>query len=199
LEFLSLKKTFGGIGIGIALVLGCGVAFAASTNNAIVPVSATFDLFPTAPVTYGTCVAANGDQFVIQHNQSAGNQTDTSPGTHPVNLSGYLVVVSKAYVDEQPGSPYQGSALVKGKSTLYTDNTQTTVIYQDNFTVNGQIIDQQQDAVARGPINAALSAGGRLIGNQEFSVNGSTGEIQGHFGGADGGTPDFTAETQACS
>jgi hypothetical protein len=193
------KKLLVGLAVGVTAAAGSGVAYAAfSTHRAVVPVSATYDIFPTAPVTYDACVAKNGDQFIVQHASYAGNQTDTSPGAHPVSLTGYLVVSALAYIDTQTGSPYQGTVLIRGDSTLYTDNTMSSVIYTHHFFLNGHLTDQAGDAIARGAVIAKLTAGGHLIGNQEITFTASNGQIHGHFGDADGGTPDFSAETQGC-
>jgi hypothetical protein len=184
-------KTIGGIGIGMALVVGSGVVFASSVptpSNGMIPVSATFDLTSTTrgPTYSATCNDAYGDTWINQSRVNTGTQTDTSPGPHPFSLTGNLKTVSLTTI--ALSGPYQGFAMTTGTSIL-TDNS-NNIIYKGHFLLVGHLIDQQMDAVARGAINVQFYTNGapngsHLYGNQQLYLNGTTGEVTGHFGDPD--------------
>jgi hypothetical protein len=195
-----VKKTLSSLGIVAALMVGSGVVLASSGTPSIASVSASYKLELAAkPTDLDICAGANGHTYVTESVKWAGTQTDTSSTPGPYSLSGFLVVSATATFDN-----VTGAGVARGTTTLYTDSTLTTIVYQGALLLNSQITDPStKAAIARGGLNVPFFTGGtpngsKLVGNQEVTISGPGQkpplEVKGSFGGPSGVIPDLSSE-----
>lgn len=176
-----------------------GVAFAVAANSpSVTPAAAGFALGAKGIPIQNQCLGSDG---VTVYNEVIGTWTgsEVDNGSSPYLLNGTLTVKARFEVNGTTG-------LGIGTGTAILKSSKGKLIYKGKLTMVDQIINQNNDVIGRGFLNAKIYSGGVYTGTNVWTnfallLNGQTGGITGDFGGTDATIPNLSAEynNQTCT